>query len=297
MSDLDNYRGVLGDSVRAVWPNLAAAVAGIDGALFGGTALATHLQHRQSFDLDYMTYQHFDGEALARRLAVGTQVDVRVAAASQLRATAGGVVVEVFTAPHPSDDPSKVQQIAAPRMLDGLAVASLADLLASKLDVVLWRAKPRDFIDIAAIDQSSQLRIEDGLRLHTVRYSTTLGSGVLDEIVDLLEDPGPLPSDPAFAAQASEALAYLADRAPALRDYLANARAVAGRRPPGRAQGTPEQPEPNNDPAMHDKDSAAPRQQTPSSPPTAHLPGQPNPAPPPSSTSLGARLRVAQVLE
>ena len=234
MRDIDRYGDVLSADVRAVWPKLAAAVADIDGALFGGTALATHLRHRQSFDLDYMTYTYFAGEQLAARLATAAQVDVQVAAASQLRAAVDGVVVEVFSAPHPSDDPSRVQQVAAPVVIDGLAVASIGDLLASKLDVLLWRARLRDFIDIAAIDQSERLRIEDGLRLHIHRYGTAMHSGVLDEIVDLLEDPGVLASDPVFAEQAPATLSYLAGRVPELRDYLAAARAVSGDAPPAR---------------------------------------------------------------
>ena len=231
MSDLDRYSDVLSADVRAVWPKLAAAVADIDGALFGGTALAVHLRHRQSFDLDYMTYTYFAGEQVAARLAATAQVDVQVAAASQLRAVVAGVVVEVFSAPHPSDDPHRVQQVAAPAVIEGLAVASMGDLLAAKLDVLLWRAKLRDFIDIAAIDQSERLRIEDGLRLHIHRYGTAAHSGVLDEIVDLLEDPGVLASDPVFAEQAAATLSYLAGRAPELRDYLAAARAASGGTP------------------------------------------------------------------
>jgi len=245
VSDLDRFGGVLAAGVRSVWPKLAVAVAGIDGALFGGTALATHLQHRQSFDLDYMAYEHFDGEALVGRLAAAAEdMDVQVAADSQLRAVVDGVVVEVFTAPHPSDDPTRITPIAAPVVIDGLAVASLADLLASKLDVLLWRAKLRDFIDIAAIDRSELLRIEDGLRLHTERYGTELRSGVLDEIVDLLEDPGVLASDPIFADEAASTLSYLADRAPALREYLGAERAVSGGTPPSRPHGDARGPDP-----------------------------------------------------
>ena len=237
MNDLDRYRDVLPAGVRSVWPRLATAVADMDGALFGGTALATHLRHRQSFDLDYMTHEHFNGEALAERLAAtATDIDVRVAAASQMRASVDGVVVEVFTTPHPSDGPTRVKQIAAPATIGGLAVASLPDLLASKLDVLLWRVKLRDFIDIAAIDRSGRLRIEDGLRLHAERYGTEPRSGVLDEIVDLLGDPGVLASDPVFAVEAASTLGYLADRVPALREFLGAERALSGGKPAARSR-------------------------------------------------------------
>lgn len=223
MADIDSYRDVLGAAVRAVWPKLADAVADIDGALFGGTALATHIRHRESFDLDYMAYTYFSGEALAARLAEDAVVVVDVAGPSQLRATVDGVAVDVSTTPHPSDDPSRVTQIDEPTTIDGLAVASLPDLLASKLDVIMYRPKLRDYVDIAAIDRSGRLRIEDGLRMHTERYGTTPRSGALDEIVDLLEDPGMLTTDRVIAQDATSALSHLASRAPALRDYLASA--------------------------------------------------------------------------
>ena len=234
MGDIDRYSDVLPDGLRAVWPKLAAAVSGIRGALFGGTALATHLRHRQSYDLDYMTYEYFNGESLHEALAASAEVQASVASPSQLRALVDGVVVEVFAAPHPRDDPSLVLQIAAPTVIDGLAVASLGDLLASKLDVILWRPKLRDYIDLAAIDRSGLLRLEDGLRLHTVRYGTELRSGVLDDIIDLLEEPGMLVSDTVFAAEAAPTLAYLAERVPALRDHLGTARAAAGPPPTSR---------------------------------------------------------------
>ena len=226
MSEIDRYSDVLGAPVRAVWPKLAAAVADLPGALFGGTALATHIRHRESFDLDYMAYTHFSGESIAARLATDAVVVVDVARPSQLRATADGVTVEVFTTPHPSDDPSRVNQVADPTVIDGLVVASLPDLLASKLDVIMYRPKLRDYVDIAAIDRSGHLRIEDGLRMHAERYGTTLHSGTLDEIVGLLEDPGVLTTDRVIAQDAASTIAYLASRAPALRDYLASAAAL-----------------------------------------------------------------------
>lgn len=52
---------------------LASAVAEVDGALYGGTALAIHLRHRQSFDLDYLVAGPFDPAIVAERLTAGTE--------------------------------------------------------------------------------------------------------------------------------------------------------------------------------------------------------------------------------
>ena len=96
--------------------------------------------------------------------------------------------------------------------VSGMQVASLPDLFASKLDVTLYRPKIRDYIDIAALDSQSPYTIEDGIRFHTQRHDTTLHSPTLDRIVNLLEDPGALDSDPVFEHQKDDVLSYLLDR-------------------------------------------------------------------------------------
>ena len=200
MADLDAYTDVLGSDVRAVWPILAKAVKNIRGSLVGGTALAMHLRHRISYDLDYMAYKSFSGEHLYRglRAAAGT-ARADSAVKDQMNAVIDGVAVGVFMAPHRGDNPGHVKQLHKPMIVDGLAVASLPDLLATKLDIIMYRPKLRDYIDIAAIDASGRLRIEDGLALHMQRYGTTLRSQTLDRIINLLEKPGQLSADKVFA--------------------------------------------------------------------------------------------------
>ena len=225
MADLDAYTDVLGSDVRAVWPILAKAVKNIRGSLVGGTALAMHLRHRISYDLDYMAYKSFSGEHLYRRLraAAGT-ARADSAAKDQMNAVIDGVAVDVFMAPHRGDNPGYVKQLHKPMIVDGLAVASLPDLLATKLDIIMYRPKLRDYIDIAAIDASGRLRIEDGLALHMQRYGTTLRSQTLDRIINLLEKPGQLSADKVFALRRQQTLDYLAGRVPQLRSHLLNTR-------------------------------------------------------------------------
>lgn len=243
MSELDDYADVLSNGIRSVWPLLADAVKNMRGALFGGTALAVHLRHRRSFDLDYMTYKSFSGERLFQRLqASGAAVVARTAVTDQMNADVDGVAVDVFMAPHRGDNPGHGKQLQQPAVIAGLPVASLPDLLAAKLDVIMYRPKLRDYIDIAAIDNSGRLRIEDGLSLHMRRYGTTLRSRTLDHMVDLLEQPGQLAADGVFAQQQHETLAYLAGRVPELRTHIMNTRMgidSVGSSPPGRPEARP----------------------------------------------------------
>lgn len=220
MAEIDGWADCLPANLREVWPLLADAVAGVEGALFGGTALAIHLRHRQSFDLDYLVAGPFDPSAVAARLAAGADCRALGQDSDALRVVANGVTVEVFRTPARGFNPGVERRLQSPRIVDGLAVASLADLLASKLDLLLYRQKLRDYIDVAAIDAAGAYSIEDGLLFHEARYGETPGSFELARIVDLLEDPGTLPSDGAFEERRDEALSYLRARGPALRRWL-----------------------------------------------------------------------------
>ncbi|MCY4103638.1 MAG: nucleotidyl transferase AbiEii/AbiGii toxin family protein [bacterium] len=222
---LAQYRRVLSDEVRAAWPILAGAVADIDGYLAGGTALATHLRHRRSYDLDYMAHQPFSGQDLFDRIAATARHAVcSRAEPDRMFASVEGAAVEVFAPPRRGEHPGHVRRLAPPSRLAGMRIASLADLLAMKIDVIMYRPKLRDFMDLAAIDNHGQFTLEDGLALHMQRYGTQPHSTFLDRIVDRIETPGPLPADPEFAAHAPRALDHLAARVPQLRSHIARTR-------------------------------------------------------------------------
>ena len=218
MPEIDRYEKVLSLELRAAWPVLADAVKRLPGSLVGGTALATVLQHRQSFDLDYMTPAGFSGKHLARKLK-------RVSAAHEMRceilrdmdssmhAEVNGVVVQVFAAEHRGRNPGYIKQLAPPSVIDGLNIASLPDLLAMKLDLIMYRPKLRDYLDIVAIDQSRLFTIEEGLSLHAERYGTEGYGHEAPQILRLLIEPGKLSPDRVFDPAAPEALAYLKHRA------------------------------------------------------------------------------------
>ena len=129
-----------------------------------------------------------------------------------------------FRAPVRGDRPGYVEPIGRSLSVSGMRVASLPDLFASKLDVIMYRPKIRDYIDIAALDSQSPYTIEDGIRFHTQRYGTSLHSPTLDRIVNLLEEPGALDGDPVFEPQKDEVLSYLLGRVFAVRAHLATLR-------------------------------------------------------------------------
>ena len=233
MRSIDHWSDVLSVPIRAVWPIVARAVTRLHGCLMGGTALAVHLRHRESYDLDYMAGVGFSGLHLCRDLeATAQSCQLIQAETDSMHAVVDGVPVQVFRQPHRGVNPGYVKQLQRPHVIDGMPVASLPDLLASKLDVIMYRPKLRDYIDIVAIDRSGLYRIEDGLAFHIERYGTQLQSSVLDHIVGLLTDPGRLSSDRAFESARHDTLAHLTARIPELRRHLTTMREGTAEAPP-----------------------------------------------------------------
>ena len=217
MPEIDAYSDVLPRAMREVWPVVTKATLNLKRSLVGGTALAMHLRHRESFDLDILCSSGFSGESLQRKLQTlcetsGFRFDERLAGDGSMFATVNGVEVDVVSQPA-SSNPSRFRQLAEPFVVDRMPVASLPDLLAMKLDVIMYRPKLRDYIDVAAIDKAGPYTIEDGLRFHAERYGITQTSRIPERILALLESPGRLSTDRVFAEMAEETLTYLKERA------------------------------------------------------------------------------------
>lgn len=236
MPEIDAWSDILSPEIREVWPILRKTTRRIDGCLMGGTALAIHLRHRVSYDLDYMTHKGFSGDRLARQFeeAAG-DVEVDASGPDQMHARVKGILVQVFRTPHRGANPGHVKTLKQPFAIDGLPVASLPDLLASKLDVIMYRPKLRDYIDLMAMDTAGPYTLEDGLGFHMQRYGITPASNDAARIVQLLETPGDLDLDPVFEDRKDEVLQYLAGRATDLEQRLHQMR----RAPVGESQPEP----------------------------------------------------------
>lgn len=147
-----NFAG-LAPPQRALWPELRPGV-GLGFVLYGGTAVSLHLGHRRSVDFDF-----FHDRGLVKD-------EVRAAFAFMRRATTlqdskDTLVVLVPGARPGSRHGVKVSffggmsfgRIGNPLLCDdGVArIASLDDLMAHKLKVILQRSEKKDYRDIAAM--------------------------------------------------------------------------------------------------------------------------------------------------
>ncbi len=132
---------------RRLWDELYAVPE--DFVLYGGTAIALHLGHRESVDFDFFASKPFDEAALisAAPFLASATVTKREPNVFHCRVERGGVVRLSFLGlPWLS---CLSPPLIAPD--NGLQVASLIDLAAAKASVVQKRAEVKDYIDIDAL--------------------------------------------------------------------------------------------------------------------------------------------------
>lgn len=151
---------ILPQAQQEIWPQLAPA-ARASFVLYGGTAIALHLGHRISLDFDFSGAEPLDKKWLQTSFSFmrGAQTlqetqDMLVIMASM---PSGPVKVSYF-------GNLGIGRINAPLETSDsiLLVASLEDLLATKLKAILDLAEAKDYRDIAAMI-SAKVSLEKGL--------------------------------------------------------------------------------------------------------------------------------------
>jgi hypothetical protein len=136
---------------QRVWPLLKPAVE-LEFVLYGGTAIALRLGHRRSVDFDFFSATHLDKSLLLQHMPWLIQAIVVQDERDSL----------TFLVSDPQNsEPVKISffggvdfgRVGEPDLTeDGvLRVASLADLMATKVKVILQRAESKDYKDIAAM--------------------------------------------------------------------------------------------------------------------------------------------------
>jgi hypothetical protein len=140
---------ILPESQKEIWPLLAPAP-GLSFVLYGGTAVALHLGHRRSVDFDFFRSEPLDKKEL--EASFGFMRDARTIQEDE------NTVVVMVQMPAGPVKVSFFGDIGIGRINDPLQttdstllVASLEDLLATKLKSILDRAEAKDYRDIAAI--------------------------------------------------------------------------------------------------------------------------------------------------
>ena len=152
---------LLPPSQRQLWPELDATPPQF--ALYGGTALALRLGHRESVDFDFFSRQPFKPNQLADTVPYLRDAERVQIAPNTLTCRVernGPILVSFFGGLH-------LGQVASPDRAEGttLFVASLLDLAGTKVAVIQQRAENKDYLDI------------DALLQHGVTLPTALAAG------------------------------------------------------------------------------------------------------------------------
>jgi hypothetical protein len=163
---------ILPDAQRQLWPYLKPA-ADMGFVLYGGTAIALRLGHRTSVDFDFFSERELNHEALYTALPF-------LKTATILQQQTDGMTL-LF---EPSNGGGSVKlsffgsidfgRVGEPEFTeDGIVlVASLDDLLATKLKVMLQRVEAKDYRDIAALLAEGVL-LENGLAAARALFGRT----------------------------------------------------------------------------------------------------------------------------
>lgn len=137
---------------QRLWPLLRPATA-LGFVLYGGTAIALHLGHRASVDFDFFTEKPLNRDKLFRALPFLTrsfvhqdQPDVLCVWVPDQESGRDQVKLSFFG----TIDFGRIEEpyLTADQVMQ---VASLDDLMATKVKVVLQRVEVKDYQDIAAM--------------------------------------------------------------------------------------------------------------------------------------------------
>jgi hypothetical protein len=138
---------VLPPEQRRLWGELGELPG--DLVLYGGTAIALQLAHRQSIDFDFFAQRDIDTAALQAQVPFLTDAQV-----IQREPNTLSVLVD-------RGAPVKVSFFGVPRLPrllpplvaadNGVHVASLVDLAGAKASVVQLRAEAKDYLDLEAL--------------------------------------------------------------------------------------------------------------------------------------------------
>ncbi len=146
---------------RKLWPLLKAIPSGF--TLYGGTAIALQLGHRISVDFDFFSPEPLNKNALIASfplLAEHPLVQPEINTLNSFIEFPEGSVKIQFLA----GLKERQKNLDAPLIASDnqLKIASLRDLLGTKLNTIQHRAECKDYIDIDAVLQSG-FSLEEGL--------------------------------------------------------------------------------------------------------------------------------------
>jgi len=175
---------ILPEPQRRFWNELAGVP--LEFALYGGTAIALHLGHRQSVDFDFFGTQPFDPAQLAAAIPFMASATITQRGPNTLSGIvdrAGPVRLSFFGLP-------SIPRLAPPHVAsdNGLQVASLLDLAGTKASVVQVRAEAKDYTDIDAILREGHINLSTALAAAQAIYGTQFNAQITLKALSFFDD-------------------------------------------------------------------------------------------------------------
>ena len=203
-------REALPDDTARTWEIIAPLVPA--GAyLAGGTAIAVHIRHRVSRDLDF--FYHGSVVDLNR-----VEQELERAGTFAVSRRAPGTLNGVFSTTRlqflHADEGGRQHLLETPEKVEGIAVAGLSDLMAMKLNVIVQRGELRDYFDLMAIEQHAGPTAEEGIGLYLARYRPTDPDVQVSAIIRALGYLGDIDEDEHLPVPKAEIERYWARRQP-----------------------------------------------------------------------------------
>jgi hypothetical protein len=168
---------LLGDTAQT-WELIAPALPR-ELYLIGGTALAVHLHHRVSRDLDFFFHEDVDLDQLAATLQDLGPFAITLRSEGTLNGLFSETKVQFLSA-------ASQKLLEQPTEVAGLRVAGIGDIFATKLKVIGDRGELRDYFDLMEIERQAGRRVEEGLGLLLTRYEVPPGHPTINHIVNAL---------------------------------------------------------------------------------------------------------------
>jgi hypothetical protein len=175
---------------RKIWPKLGAVPHSF--VLYGGTAIALRLGHRQSVDFDFFSTNSFTIEQLEAEcpILVGTErLQAQPNTLTVLLHAEAAVKLSFFGG-------LEMGRVGDPQLTsDGvLQVASLLDLAATKLKVIQERAEKKDYLDLAELIEAG-IKLSESLGAARALFGDLFNPMISLKALSFFED-GDLPSLP-----------------------------------------------------------------------------------------------------
>ncbi|MHB2027317.1 MAG: nucleotidyl transferase AbiEii/AbiGii toxin family protein [Acidimicrobiales bacterium] len=212
-SIFDELKKMLPHGTSETWMKIAPHLPP-SAYMSGGTALTVHLLHRVSRDLDIFLERPEDLKSLWTKFqeignARATQRDD-----STINCVIDDTRVQVLEA--------GAQKMVAPFItVGGIRIASVDDIMASKLSAVIGRGELRDYFDIMKIEQDRALMVEAGLSLLIMKFTPEQPDRYVMHAVKSLSYLDDIPDDPALPVSRQVIEKYWRARQPAIMKHIA----------------------------------------------------------------------------